>query len=386
MARVIGIDPGTKSLDVCGLEEGEVFYERSLETVEVARDPGALIKAVEEAMPLDLIVGPSGYGVELTYLSDIPSELLEEWYYTYVLLTTKGAVEEAIRRGSTGAFIYYAMTQVVKEMKRRNLPVCFIPGVIHLPTVPPHRKLNKIDMGTADKLCVCMLGVHDQAERLKLPYSEVSFIQVEMGFGYNAVMGVNGGVVVDGFGGTTMLGPGFLTMSYADLELVQLVGSWEKADVFTGGCITIAEAPSPEAFIESIDRSDRCRLAWEAMIEGVEKAVGAMLVSVPKPREILLSGRLVRVPRVFEELTKRLSKYAPVRRVSPLKGARVTKETAQGYAVVADGLAGGPFKGLIDHVKLREAKGSALDYVYHPKIQGVRSKLVPLKPWLSGQP
>jgi len=379
MVRVLGIDPGTKSLDLCGLEDGKVYHEKSLETAEVARNPSLLINAIKEFEPLDLITGPSGYGVEVTYLSEIPEEVLEEWYYTYILLTTKENVEKAIRKGFLGAFIYYAMVQIVKEMKQKDMPVCFIPGVIHLPTVPLHRKINKADMGTADKMSVCVLGVYDQSRRFNIPYSEVSFILIEMGFGYNAVMGIDRGRIVDGFGGTTMLGPGFLTMSYADQEVIQLVGNWEKADIFTGGCISISGKEDLEEFINYVEKDQSCKLAWDSMLEGIEKAVAAMLVSVPNPREILVSGRLVRISKVYNELTKRLAKYAPVRKVGQLENAKITKETAQGYAIVADGLANGKFKDLIDWMKIRRAKGTAIDYIYHPKISIIRKKLVPFK-------
>ncbi len=379
MVRVLGIDPGTKSLDLCGLEDGRVYFEESLETVDVAKDPKLLIDAIEEALPVDLITGPSGYGVEITYLDEIPESILEDWYYTYILLTSREEIEKALKRGFIGAFIYYTMTQIIKEMKRRKLPVCFIPGVINLPTVPIHRKINKMDMGTADKLSVTVLATYDQARRLRIPYSEVSLILVEMGFGYNAVIGVRNGKIVDGFGGTTMPGPGFLTMSWTDLELVQLVGFWEKADVFTGGCISITGKASPEEFIENIENDEKCRIAWQAMMESIEKAVMAMLISVPKPKEIIVSGRLVRMSKVYDELVKRLSKIAPVRRITPLPGAKITKETAQGYVIIADGIVGGVFRELIEHMEIRRAKGTCIDYIYHPKFRRVKERLIPFK-------
>ena len=380
MVRVLGIDPGTKSIDICGLEDGVVYFEESIETIEAAKNPELVIKAIEKALPVDLIVGPSGYGVELTYLKDIPEDILEDWYYTYILLTSREEIEDALRKGFIGAYIYYAMVQMVKEMKRRNLPVCFIPGVINLPTVPIHRKVNKMDMGTADKLCVAILAIHDQAKRLGIPYSEVSLILVELGFGYNAVIGVNNGKIVDGFGGTTMLGPSFLTMSWTDLELVQIVKHWEKADVFVGGVVSITGKDSLDEFIECVDYDEKCRIAWNAMMEGIEKAVKAIQVSVPKPREIIVSGRLAKYPRVLKELEERLSTIAPIRRITPLPGAKITKETAWGYAIVADGLAGGSFKDLIEHVEIKNAKGTCYDYIYHPKIANVKKKLPPFKP------
>ena len=367
LVKVAGIDPGTKSMDVCVLEGGEVYYERVVSTEEVAKKPQLLIEAVEDAMPLDLIVGPSGYGIELTYLSDIPEVSLEDWYYKYILLADRSEIEEAVSKGVFGALIYYAMAKTAVEMKRRGWPVCYIPAVIHLPTVPEYRKVNKIDMGTADKMCAAILGVYDQSRRLAIPYSEVSFIQVEMGFGYNAVVAVKEGRIVDGVGGTTMGGPGFLTISSLDAELAQLVKEWDKEDLFTGGCISIAGRATPEELIDNLGADKRCELAWRAMAESVLKAVYSMKASVQNPREILISGRLTRIKYVEEWLKEKLSAIAPVKRVGWLPGAKEVKETAQGYALVADGLAGGKFKNLIEWMKIKEAKGTALDYIYHPK-------------------
>ena len=381
MVRVVGIDPGTKSMDVCGLDDGEVYYEKVVDTATVARRPETLIEAVEAAEPFDLITGPSGYGVEVTYLKDIPEDIAEDWYYEYILLTDKAHIERALRIENFGALVYYAMTNSMIEMKRRNWPVCYIPGVIQLPTVPLYRKVNKMDMGTADKMCVAILGVHDQVRRLDSPYSKASFIHVEMGFGYNAVLGVDKGRIVDGIGGTTISGPGFLTISSMDAELVQIVEKWEKADVFSGGCASIGGCSTPEELVERINVDESCRIAFDAMIEGVEKAVLSMTASVPNPKEILISGRLTKIRKIREELLKRVD-IAPVVKVGWLDGIKDIKETAQGYAIVGDGLAGGKFKRLINWMKIKEARGTAMDYIYHPKFAGFKEKLVPFR---SGQ-
>lgn len=330
-------------------------------------------------MPLNLIAGPSGYGVELTYLHELELEELEDWYLAYILLLEREDLEAALKRGELGIMVYSAMTQTALEMKRRGWPVCYLPGVIELPTVPEHRKVNRLDLGTVDKLCIAVLGVYDQARRLGLPFSEVSFILVEMGFGYNAVLGVEGGKVVDGIGGTTG-GLGFLTAGAMDAELVQLGKSWEKADIFTGGGVSISGRSSPEELVDQADEASKT--AWEAMLEGVVKGVASVLVSVPNPREILLSGRLTRIERVKEELTRRLRRFAPARSIGGLPGARRVKESAQGYAVVADGLAGGRFKELVEWMEIPRARGTALDHLYHPKGKAAGERLrqkVPFK-------
>ena len=381
VVRAAGIDPGTKSMDVVALENGDIYYEKSVETEKVAKRPEAILEAVEGAFPLDLLVGPSGYGVEITWAKEIGEDVFKDWYYNYILLTTRKEIEDAVKHGVFGALIYYAMAESSLIMRKKNWPVIYIPAVIHLPTVPRHRKINKLDIGTADKMSAAVLGIYDQSRRLDVPYSEVSFVLVEMGFGYNAVIGVDGGRIVDGVGGTTISGPGFLTAACIDLELAQLIKKWEKADVFAGGVASITGKTAPEEFVECIKADERCELAWEAMMESIDKAVASINVSVREPKEIILSGRLTKISEIKRELVERLSKYAPVRKLGFLKGAKLTKETAQGYAIIADGIAGGKFKDLIEWLKIKEAKGTALDYIYHPKFK--RKGLVPFKKHLT---
>lgn len=361
--RAIGIDPGTGSFDVCGIENGKVFYEDVLDSPDLAEDPDLLIESIEDTMPLDLIVGPSGHGVELTYLRDLELETLKDWYLTYILLLKREDLESALEENNPGIMVYSAMTESAEKMKKKDLPVCYIPGVINLTTVPEHRKINNLDMGTVDKLCSGILGIHDQSRSHDVSYSDVSFILVEMGAGYNATLAVDGGKIVDGIGGT-MGGIGFLCAGKLDLEMAQLGGHWDKSDVFTGGASEITEEESLESFIEN---KDGYMLAWKTMMEGIEKSVASVSISVSDPREILITGRMTEFDKVREELTQRLGDIAPVRKMNPLRGAEEVKGAAQGYGMVAEGLAGGEFSDLVEHTKIREAKGTALDYLYHPK-------------------
>src|SRR5262245_15905679 len=69
--RVIGIDPGTVSVDVCGLDDGRVFLDRSFPTADALGDPSLLVGLLESAAPLDLVAGPSGYGLPLVAARDL---------------------------------------------------------------------------------------------------------------------------------------------------------------------------------------------------------------------------------------------------------------------------------------------------------------------------
>jgi len=43
--RVAGIDPGTLSLDVCGLDDGRLFLDASWPTADVMADARPLVRA-----------------------------------------------------------------------------------------------------------------------------------------------------------------------------------------------------------------------------------------------------------------------------------------------------------------------------------------------------
>ncbi|MHA1652314.1 MAG: DUF1464 family protein, partial [Candidatus Helarchaeota archaeon] len=90
---------------------------------------------------------------------------------------------------------------------------------------------------------------------------------------------------------------------------------------------------------------------------------------VKAPKEILLSGRLAKIVKFYETLKTRLSDIAPVHRINGLPMVHIAKEAAQGAAIIANGLADGKFKPLIETMKLLEAKGTVLDYIYFQGIE-----------------
>ena len=350
MTRAIGIDPGTVSFDICGLEDGEVFLDTTLPSPDFAKNPQALIDLLLSAQPLDLVAAPSGYGLPLVPIKDFGDR--ERFLFTLV--------DERERERIS---VLGGMGKMIALMKSSGLPILFIPGVIHLPTVPEYRKANRVDMGTADKLCCLTLGVYDQARHLGIGYDETSFILVEVGGAYTAVMAVEGGKVVDGIGGT-IGGPGYYSLGGMDGELAYLLNGFHKEILFSGGAAYIAGRPdlSPDDFAGLVESDESVRMGWEALLEGVSKSVAAEMVVVPRPREILISGRLCRTPKLRAALTERLSRFGPVRRVASI--ANVAKEAAQGAALIADGLAGGRFSSLVEVMEFRGAKGTVLDYLH----------------------
>lgn len=372
MVRALGVDPGTRSFDLVVVEGPRVVWEKSIDTVEVAQNPQKLLKAIEEASPVDIVAGPSGYGTPVVCNEDIVD--VKRFALEILLLSTERDIEEGLSRGELGIAVYSALARVVEALWRSGLRVCYIPSVILLPTVPVHRKLNRVDMGTADKLAVTALAIYDQSRRLGVSYEETSFILVELGFGYNAAIAVDRGKVVDGYGGT-LVPMGFLTIGPIDAEIVAAGRSWSRSDVFYGGVASICNELDPVKALEKSLSDDLCRAAFQSMFEAVEKAVRSSLLAVPKPREIILSGRLTRIPQIFEELSKRLEKIAPIARVKGLEGATIAKEAAQGMALIGEGLAGGYFRELVEHLEITKARGTTFSWVYHPRIAEVRKRL-----------
>ncbi|MEM4696619.1 MAG: DUF1464 family protein, partial [Desulfurococcaceae archaeon] len=128
MVRVVGIDPGSRSIDICGLCNGKVCFEKSIDTVEASRNPEKLIKALEEFGEFDVVVAPSGYGVEVKWINDIPRELFSDWYLTFILLTTRDEIDSAVSKGIEGALIYDAMVKLASFLRNKEIPALLIPG------------------------------------------------------------------------------------------------------------------------------------------------------------------------------------------------------------------------------------------------------------------
>ena len=69
--RIIGIDPGTGSFDFFGMDGEKVILDSSVPVPELAQNPEVLLDTVRSIFPLDMIVGPSGYGLPVTHIKDI---------------------------------------------------------------------------------------------------------------------------------------------------------------------------------------------------------------------------------------------------------------------------------------------------------------------------
>lgn len=335
MPRVAGCDPGTSSLDILALENGRVVAQVRIEPEELRADPAAPLGWLAEHGPFDLIAGPSGYGLPLVRAADCTDAQL--------------ALMSLVRPDEVGARGVGGFSRVLRALRDSGLPVMFLPGVIHLPTVPAHRKLNKIDLGTADKLCVAALALSQHRR-------DEPALVVEFGSAFTALMVLKDRHVVDGLGGTSgPLGP--RSGGAWDGETAYLLSPLQKADLFCGG---VAGAPDRET-------------GRAAFRESFCKAVYGLL-NVHGCADIYYGGGLLRTDSdlVQQALGELPSSFFRLHYTGDLLGAWV-KHAAQGAALIADGLCGGGNAPLVEWLKLRESSGTVLDWLTHPRATELRS-------------
>jgi predicted butyrate kinase (DUF1464 family) len=365
--RVAGIDPGTRSFDVVVLEDGRVVSEYSFDTLTIARSPEPLIDLVK-SIDVDVIVAPSGYGVPVTWGYDVVDA---RRFALELLLLSKPS---DLDFDDPGVNVYKALAEIVVELLR-GLPdrTLSIPSVILLPTVPWFRKVNKIDMGTADKLTSAVLAVHQYSLRESLDYGSVNLVVVETGYGYSGVVSVKEGLVVDGIGGTfACIGP--LTAGALDLEVVAGVGKWGRWSILRGGLVDMVGVIDIHELV-AVTRSgdERAGIAFEAYVECIAKDVSRALISTPKAEAVVVTGRNARIPELREAIRERID--LEVVTVEGLPGADKAKESAQGYAMIGDGIAGGIFRDVVNHMRIGDACGTVADYIIHPEALGLRDRI-----------
>jgi len=333
------------SFDLCVLEDGGTVIEEVFASGSLSEDSGPLLDALARHGPYDLVYGPSGYGVPLLPAAQVGERELAEM----VLVRPD---ESRVRAGVGG------MRSLLRALAGSGLPVIFGPGVIHLPSVPRYRKYNRIDLGTADKVCAAACAIADQSRRWAIPVDETAMVLVELGGAFTAAIAIARGQIVDGMGGSS--GPlGARAVGALDGELAYLLGpALRKDTLYSGGALDPAGTLSLTD-LDALWASAAHAEGWAALLEAAVKAVRALSVSVPAPNEVVVSGRLARLPGLIAALAASLQDFAPVVAVVPGRASAA----ALGGALLADGLAGGRNAALAEVLRLRESSGTVLDYL-----------------------
>ena len=182
------------------------------------------------------------------------------------------------------------------------------------------------------------------------------------------------GVVAGGVGErTTPAGAGALARSLFDDDLANTVLAvpiaQKRAQMHLDTVCTMVDTDTVVMYANIVDTlaaftiqrtPDGVTISDSApFLEAAAKAVRALFVSAPGPREVVVSGRLGGLPGVIATLSAVLSDAAPVVALVP----PAASAAAHGAALLADALAGGQHAALAEVLRLRECSGSVLDYL-----------------------
>ncbi len=320
MPRVVGTDPGTSSLDLILLDAGRVADQHRFAPAALKDDPAALSRLLRSWEPIDLIAGPSGYGLPMVRREEITEAALDLM-----------ALTRPDERGRDSGVLGFRSW--VRSFLSCDFPTIFLPGGVHLPTIPPHRKANAIDMGTADKVAVAALAIRQDSGGSR------SFAVVEVGSAFTAVLVVEDGAIVDASAGSR--GPiGLRSGGSWDGEAAYWMSPLGKSDLFRGGWADLGD------------------LAAMAFAESLRRHVAGLRAVTPFDR-VYLSGLGLDRPEVRAAAVGALEGLDLVD-LADLPGARV-KHAAQGAAILADGLLEGPHAPIVESLALRGAGGTIVD-------------------------
>ena len=351
---MLGVDPGSKSWDFFGLEDDKILLDTSIPSKELMKDPVKAIPVIKSVENIDLMVAPSGFGLPMKKVSD----LTEKDIFFTLLKFEQQEKEKLVGLG-----------EILRLIKAENIPGIIVPGVKHLPTVPRYRKINKIDMGTADKLCTSVVGIRDQMERSQINPEEVNFIMVEVGYGFTAVLAIENGQIIDGIGGANIMG--FRACGSLDGELAYLIKNIEKKNIYKGGVASIAGYynMSLKEITLLAEKDEQIKTALKSYISSVKKAVFGISSSFSdknKITEILLAGRGAELTYLKERFVRGLKDVAPVRTMKTY--SQIAKRAAQGAAFIAKGISSNDniYESIINNLKIKEASGTVLDDIFIP--------------------
>jgi predicted butyrate kinase (DUF1464 family) len=331
VVRVVGSDPGTSSLDLVLLDDGAVVDQVRLLPAELKGEPEAIVRRLHGWGRIDVIAGPSGYGLPLVRGDQFTEDHLDQM-----------SLVRPDQRGHEEGIIGFRAW--VRAVLRSGLPVVFLPGGRHFATIPPHRKANAVDLGTADKVAVAALALWFDAQESG-GFDRSTFACIEIGTAFSAILIVDRGRLVDASAGTC--GPiGLLSRGCWDGEVAYWSGPLSKDDLFRGGVADLGE------------------MGLDAFRESLAKHTAGLRAVTPFER-LYLSGRGLDEPRIAQAAAQALGSVGRLVPLPRLAGAWV-KHAAQGSAILADALAGGRFASVAASLELGSVSGSVWDVLARP--------------------
>jgi hypothetical protein len=137
----LGIDYGTGSWKLALIEGPRVLALKQFEDWSQLEPALKEMGSHHSGLPMVL---PSGFGIPITRVQEVDDRDL---------------FEMTLRRGDPTE---KGLGQFLQTLRASDFHAYCIPAVKLLPSVPIHRKVNRIDMGTADKLCAVAYLLYNQ--------------------------------------------------------------------------------------------------------------------------------------------------------------------------------------------------------------------------------
>ncbi len=328
--------------------ERETFLEDSIDTESLMNNPKVIFDIMEKFKPYDMVVAPSGFGHPIKKIQEIDNNDIFEMTLRY---------EKSSPTMGLGI--------ILNDFKKTSYNAVIIPSIKHLPTIKESKLINKVDLGTADKLCVAVVGIRDIMENHSIPETDVNTIIIELGSAFNSIIAIRKGKIVDGIGGSNIIG--FESGGAIDGEIGYLLKKITKKKIYHSGIEAIKNMTNDE------------ELANEILIDSIIKGVYSLLVNFgtrDNPQDyqiqnILLSGRMTNNSIIMEKLTAKLKWIAPIRKM--MTYSNKVKRAAQGAAFIAEGLLGGPLEPIIDNLQIKKAHRHILDHIYYQDIVNLKT-------------
>jgi hypothetical protein len=306
--RSLGIDYEAAAWSVALWDEAQAADLHAFSRV---ADLWRFLDETERAYPGLPVVLPSGLGVPVTRAGDLLDADLAEM----TLLPSAPATD--------------GLAAFLAEARRRLRRAFCIPGVKLLSSVPRHRKLHRVDLGTAAVLCAAAWALHCQATAGR-PAAACSFLHLHLNSDGRTLLAIVQGRVVDGLGASTL---GF---GAPPLDI------WDDLAKRTGEFRGHGRPGNPEAHAAAV-RS--------AAQEALRKESHALLATHRLTEVVITGAGRQHASQWLEHEVEHTSLPAPVDGY----------EAALGAAVIAAGLTGGPTAGLVDRLGLRETRERVLD-------------------------
>jgi hypothetical protein len=284
-----------------------------LRTLRVAGEVWEVVDEMLALHPATPIVLPSGLGVPLTRAADLMDQDIAE-----ITLDIDGRVTSDL-----GSFLV--------EARRRALRAFCIPAVKLLPSVPLHRKINRLDLGDAGALCAAAWIIHSAGAQGSEPPA-CGGVLVHATRTGTCLLAIRAAHIIDGTGDLVPT-PGRLSARKVEelLRRTAHLGSLRPR---------LQTSWPPEALVETEG-------------EILTQAVLGLLWFHGLPHAVVIGDRRTETERL-------LGGRVPLA-LAPPEGAGF--EAALGAAVIAAGLTGGPTAGLVQHLGLREVRDRALDWL-----------------------